>query len=118
MNLNLSAKHHIRAKAQNAVQTLCIFHWEVPYGALSDKCWTHRDSIPHKDIRYEAADDIIDPLYQKSLEAARELIELGYLDKVFLMETAYNPFTSLRNIEDSEATKPLVNTANVRPGYR
>ena len=84
---------------------------------MSDKCWTHRYSIPHKDTRYEAADDIIDPLYERSLEAARELIELGYLDKVFLIETAYNPFTLLRNMQDAEALDLFVKTANVRFKY-
>jgi hypothetical protein len=117
VKLNISVKHHIRAKAQNAAQILCSFHCEVPYGALSDQCWAHRNSIPHKDTKYETADDIIDPLYQKGLEAAQELIELGYLDKVFLMETAYNPFTLLRNIQDAEARRLFVETANVRPRY-
>lgn len=77
------------------------YHCNTLFGALSDECWTHRYTMPHKYTNFEAADGNIKKLYKSCWEAATELTELSDLDKVFLMETAYNPFTLLRNIDNA-----------------
>lgn len=54
-------------------------------------------------------------LYKKSLDAAWELVEICKLDRTLNMQTAFNPFKLLRNIESAEQLEPFICTVSLRP---
>jgi hypothetical protein len=78
------------------------FYGNGSLGTLSDDFWIHRYTRRDWNSSITVTDQDKSKFYKRSNPAARELIELCLLHTTFELETAYNPFNLLRNIEHAE----------------
>jgi hypothetical protein len=113
-HFHLVAKPRDEKTAHFSADTAEVSHWKSLFCELSDVCWDRRYAMSTQLTNYEACQQAVCDLYYSSFDAASELLKLRNLDEAFSMDTAYNPFTLLRNMARAESRYNNVTSDYVR----